>query len=136
MMWMLVGQRSLRGKESVNVLTAFGLGTLRLLTGLGFGIVIWLSGSLVFVALILASSDQATLLPGIVSYLAVYVPVRWVEWGIFELVLHPESRSKTGFLLGANARTRAWRLGGVVVSCLGDIPVIVSGGGLPVGPFC
>jgi len=115
---------------------ALFLGALRLLMGLGFGLVIWFLGSLVF-------AGVGELLPGdsdafvnVVTYLAVYIPVRWIEWAIFDLILSRDTRSLKGFLFGIASRHRLWRLGGIAVSCLADIPVVVALGGiLPVGRF-
>jgi hypothetical protein len=51
------------------------------------------------------------------------------------VVIDPRARTVRGFLLGETAWNRVWRLGGIVISCLADIPVIVDTGGLPVGRF-
>ena len=37
------------------------------------------------------------------------------------------------FIDGLNARGRLWRLGGIVVSYLADLPFLISEGGLPHG---
>jgi hypothetical protein len=64
------------------------------------------------------------------------VPVRWVEWGIFEVALQPSARAWDVFTLSADPRVRRWRLGGIVISCLADVPVMIAlGGVLPVGRF-
>jgi hypothetical protein len=64
----------------------------------------------------------------------VYVPVRWVEWGIIEaLLLSPAARGARGFLLGGGGAARRWRLGGAALSCLADVPLMLASGGLPVG---
>lgn len=124
-LWLFVGLRLLRPVEA-SFLRALALGTLRLLMGFGFGLVIWLGGSLVYEKV--GSS--------VVAYLSVYVPVRWIEWGIFEVALDRQSRSLKGFLLSSSTRGVGWRVGGIVISCLADIPVIVSlGGNLAVGRF-
>jgi hypothetical protein len=134
--WIYVGLSVFGRGQRHHVPLALGLGALRLLMGLGFGIVIWLAGSAVFQGVSEISDGSSSLVPSITTYLAVYVPVRWIEWGIFEVLLNRESRSARGFFLGAGSRTRRWRLGGIAISCLADIPVIYSlGGVIPVGRF-
>lgn len=74
------------------------------------------------------------------QYVVVYAPVRWFEWGIMELLVGRSNRNPgIVFALGANGRSRWWRLGGILVSHLADIPMITMGSGvhdmLPVGRF-
>jgi hypothetical protein len=74
------------------------------------------------------------------QYLVVYAPVRWFEWGIMELLVSRGSLNPSMvFALGADGRSRWWRLGGILVSHLADIPMITMGSGvhdmLPVGRF-
>ena len=122
-------------KDSIPV-RALLLGTLRLLMGLGFGIVIWLGGSMVFAGVGEVFHGDSEMIASAITYLSVYIPVRWIEWSIFDAIMSPQSRTLRGFLLGPASRHRLWRLGGITVSCLADIPVIVSLGGiLPVGRF-
>jgi hypothetical protein len=76
----------------------------------------------------------------LLQYLAVYVPVRWFEWGVMELLVARNHRNPFNlFVIGGNGRSRLWRLGGIVVSHLADIPMILMGGGvhemLPIGRF-
>ena len=134
--WIFVGLRTFSRGGTRRAWIALGLGALRLCMGLGFGVVIWFASSIVFPAVEHLSSDPSELLPNIATYAAVYVPVRWIEWGIFDLALNRDARSFRGFLAGSRARSRWWRAGGIAISCLADIPVIVSMGGvLPVGRF-
>ena len=68
------------------------------------------------------------------TYLSVYVPVRWLEWSIMAALLLSPSISQ--FLFGAARPDRLWRAGGIVISCLADIPLIISlGGVIPTGRF-
>jgi hypothetical protein len=74
------------------------------------------------------------------QYLIVYAPVRWFEWGIMELLITRSGRNPVhAFILGGNGRSRLWRLGGILVSHLADIPMIAMGAGyrdmLPIGRF-
>jgi hypothetical protein len=134
--WMYVGLRIFgRGRPQPHWI-AVGLGALRLAMGLGFGFFIWIGGSLLFEKLSKVSGDDHEWIASAATYAAVYVPVRWIEWGIFDLALNREARTARGFLLGHNSRSRRWRAGGIVISCLADIYVIASlGGMIPVGRF-
>jgi hypothetical protein len=69
-------------------------------------------------------------------YLAVYAPVRLIEWSIVWFLL----RRLTGGFPIASSRTALWILGGIVVSHLADIALLVLTGTrmmdvLPVGRF-
>src|SRR5262245_60783092 len=94
-------------------------GFLRLLMGVFFGMGIFLA------ALNLNNAVRNSVL----TYLVVYVPVRLVEWSLMLLILRRQ---------GAFPRYASWVAGGVVISCLADIPIgIMEGGVVPVGrPFC
>ena len=129
-LWCLFGLRLFQPSRGSPVAMAIGLGALRSFMGLGFGIGIWLIGSLVYSAL---SQLPA---PSILTYMLVYVPVRWLEWSIMLVIICSPCRSAAGFFLGLAKGDRLWRVGGVVLSCLSDIPMIISLGGiLPVGRF-
>lgn len=108
---------------------ALGLGLLRALMGLGFGVGIFFASAMVVAA---TSSDFAG---QAIAYLAVYVPVRWIEWGLIGLIVTPDTRHFGAFWLGANRRDRLWRLCGLAASCCADVPVLLAVGGLPVGRF-
>lgn len=131
--WMYCGLRVLRSgtKASVtraSVTQAFFLGLLRLFLGLIFGVVIYLLSSA------LLSHLGYGLASNVVTYLSVYVPVRWLEWSIMAALLLSPSISQ--FLFGAATPDRLWRAGGIVISCLADIPLIISlGGVIPTGRF-
>jgi hypothetical protein len=104
------------------------LGFFRLCLGFFFGVLIYLLSS--------ALLSQLGFSPGsnVLTYLAVYVPVRWLEWSIMAAILVPGSFAQ--FLVGAAKPDRLWRLGGIVISCLADIPLILSlGGVIPTGRF-
>jgi hypothetical protein len=134
--WCYVGLRLFRPASDPKAWLAGFLGGVRLAMGLGFGFVIWMASSAIFPALRTASYDLPEFIPSALTYLAVYVPVRWIEWGIFDLGLNRDARSPQGFLLGSGSRSRRWRAGGIAISCLADIPVIAAmGGRLPIGRF-
>ena len=75
---------------------------MRLVIGIGFGVVIFLA----------FSTGPENLLG---KYIAIYAPVRLVEWFILALIIGNEQgkRTGTGVIL--------WCLGGIVVSFLADV---------------
>lgn len=95
------------------------LGLGRLVLGIGIGIFIF------FAALSMNNATRSAPL----TYMAVYVPVRVVEWLLWHGLVAGRPR---------DARSVLWILGGVVVSCAADAPLgIMEGGIVPVGrPFC
>jgi hypothetical protein len=90
---------------------------------LGLGIVV---GVFIFFAAL--SMNNATRNAPL-TYVSIYIPVRVVEWVIFHFLV---SRTVQW------PKSIGWVVGGVVVSCLADIPLgIMEGGVVPVGrPFC
>ena len=127
--WCFVGL-SLLSVSPVGLSRALGFGLLRMLLGFMFGLFIYLVGSIVYSALIDAPAT------GLLTYLAVYVPVRWVEWSIIEILVAPSARKFGVFWTGLNSPDRLRRLGGGFISCVADVPMIIALGGiLPVGRF-
>ena len=127
-LWCFFGLSKLRGDRDASAARALMLGFVRLLLGLFFGVVIWFASSVVL------SKLGYGLPQNVLTYLLVYVPVRWFEWSIMAVVLVPGSMSQ--FFLGATKPDRLWRLGGIVISCIADIPLIISlGGVIPTGRF-
>lgn len=102
-------------------LLASGYGLLRLLMGVFFGILIWILGTMVATNIVNAPHRD------VITYLVVYIPVRWVEWTILAWILARNSAKGIGY---------GWRLGGIAISCLADIPLIAATGWmLPIGRF-
>jgi len=102
-------------------LLAAGYGLLRLLMGVFFGILIWILGTMVATSIVAAPHRD------FITYLVVYVPVRWVEWTILAWLMARNSARSIGY---------GWRFGGIAISCLADIPLIAAAGWmLPVGRF-
>jgi hypothetical protein len=127
--WCYIGLRWLDGGQA-RLRSALGAGVVRLLLGVFFGLGIFLVGG---------SMHLNVPHHPWVSYFAVYVPVRWVEWSIMSLLVGKGPHSVGSFCFGSSNRERLWRLGGVAVSHLADISLMLSGSGviemLPVGRF-
>jgi hypothetical protein len=100
-------------------------GILRVAMGIFFGVAIFILANIVIGV---ARSQPAT-------YFIVYIPVRWVEWSLLGLMLDTQRASVKAFFGGSSRRSIYWKLGGIVLSCLADIPVLLAVGGLPVGRF-
>jgi hypothetical protein len=124
--WAYLGLRWLRGRTSPSAGVAFG--SVRLGLGLIFGVGIFVIGGMLHLNA-LANSWLA--------YFAVYVPVRYVEGSILAALLG----TKGGQVFRiTDPATQRWILGGIVVSHLADLPLILYGGEgpgvfLPVGRF-
>ena len=123
-LWCWAGLRAFR-PEKAGLKFALALGALRLCMGLFFGAGIFLAGTLA------ASALRSQLL----VYLLVYAPVRWVEWALIDALIDPAPVRFASLARGADARRRGWRLRGILLSCLADLPMILSIGGLPLGRF-
>src|SRR5215813_10013733 len=125
--WMFFGLRKLRHERSP-LLRSFLFGFFRLCLGFFFGVLIYFLSSALMSQLGFSSGSN------ILTYLAVYVPVRWIEWSIMAAILIPGSFAQ--FFVGRAKPDRFWRVGGIVISCLADIPLVVSlGGVIPTGRF-
>ena len=102
----------------------FGLaliyGGARLLMGVGIGLFIFLAA---------LSMNNATR-DAPLTYAAIYVPTRVLEWTAMFFIIR---RGGTSF-----GRACLWVLDGILISCLADIPLgIMNDGVVPVGrPFC
>lgn len=128
--WCSVGLRLFNRALRARVAAALGFGLLRLVIGLFFGFIIASLSTWIYTTFSSVSEKS------VLIYLSVYVPVRWIEWSILGVVIAPGARTLKSFLIGLNRISRGWRLGGIMFSCLADIPIIVSMGGVvPVGRF-
>ena len=123
--WSAFGAK-LHGHTNRIFLKGLLFGTVRLFMGLVFGL--GAIGILANVVIGAAHSSPAT-------YLIVYVPVRWIEWSLLGLMIDPQGASFKSFFGGSSRKSIYWKLGGIVISCLADIPVLLAMGGLPVGRF-
>lgn len=127
--WCYLGLRRFRASLGDLYTRSFFFGFLRLIMGLFFGVVIWLASSWML------SAVGYGLPQNILTYLLVYVPVRWIEWSIMAALIVPEL-SFSSWLFGSSPADRYWRLSGIVISCLADIPIIADlGGVIPTGRF-
>ena len=126
--WIFWGLRALRKDSTPSPLGSLALGFLRLCLGLFFGVLIYLLSAT------LLSHLGYGLPQNVLTYLLVYIPVRWIEWSIMAVILAPGSFAQ--FFAGAAKPDRLWRLGGIAISCLADIPLIIGlGGVIPTGRF-
>ena len=100
---------------------SLGLGIIRSILGLVFGVVIY------FLTISLLESFGSNMFGAqFLVYLLVYIPIRWIEWSIMALFLYGESRSLWGFIWGGSAVDRKWRGTGILISCLADVPIIMG----------
>ncbi len=122
-----------RGNRSISFAGAWKRWELfSILVSLGFffGILIY------FLSSALVTSLSPGLPENVIAYLSVYVPVRWIEWTIMAILILPGPISPSHWIAGNGRTDRLWRLGGIAISCLADIPLVVSlGGVIPVGRF-
>jgi hypothetical protein len=117
--WCYIGLRWFDPSRDRKARGSLFYGFVRLLMGVFFGMGIFLA------ALTMNNAVKNSIL----TYFVVYVPVRIVEWSLMLMILRRQR---------AAAQHLAWVAGGVVISCLADIPLgIMEGGVVPVGrPFC
>ena len=100
-LWGYVGFR-LQGSENL-VARSLRFGTARWFLGLGIGVLVFLvSGSI--------NQEQV-----LVHYLAIYIPIRILEWAVMATFFFAAWKRKTG-----SAKFYVWLLGGVVLSFLTD----------------
>ena len=124
--WCYFGFRWLRQQSSIG--SGLGFGFVRLGLGILFGVAIFFVGGSLHLS--------APVHPWLV-YVAVYAPVRYVEWSIMAALLG--SAGGEVHRVG-DIKSQRWILGGIVVSHLADLPMILfwmSGPMefLPVGRF-
>lgn len=129
--WSYYGLRVFRPDEHRSFALVLGYGLFRFLLGLFFG-------SAIFVFLLILLSPILNTLPlqNLFAYLLIYVPVRWIEWMILSVKLNPGHLTLAQAVTGANPADRYWRTGGILISCLADVPLILFfGGAIPTGRF-
>jgi hypothetical protein len=122
--WCWMGLKMLR-KEPPERAKALAFGALRVFLGFTLGLFIWAMSTKVAASV---GTDRAT--AQIAAYLGVYVPVRWFEWSLIASLVE---RSPLAFLVPRTRNSLLFRLGGIAVSCLADVPMLIDG--LPIGRF-
>jgi hypothetical protein len=128
--WCYLGLRLFRPQQTQFIAGALGFGIVRLFLGFFFGITIF------FLALFWNHTFGSGLPQNILTYLGAYVPVRWIEWTIMAALLSPGLLGTPHWFIGNASRDRLWRLGGIVISCVADIPFILAfNGPIPTGRF-
>jgi hypothetical protein len=107
------------------------------LKGIVYGIVRLAMGAFLGLMLIfwLLNALRIAIPNHLLLYLAVYVPVRWFEWSLMAVFMDGEPWTWRNLLVGRTSSSRLWRIGGIVISCIADIPMMISLGGLPLGRF-
>lgn len=125
-LWSYYGLKALRGQASIG--SGVGFGSARLGLGMLFGIGVFLVGGMLHLNV---PAHPWTL------YLSIYAPVRYVEWTILAALMI--SSANAGTRIGEGV-TQRWIIGGIVVSHLADLPLILfssdgARGFLPVGRF-
>ncbi len=102
------------------------------LTRIGIGILI---GS--HLILLSMQEAQAVFDNQLLTYLVVFPPIRFLEWALILVILHVMYLRKRISVYVNFAYKIVWVLGGVIVSCLADIPILILSEGLPIGRlFC
>ena len=127
-MWCYVGVGMFRDERTLGAAARFG--AVRLILGAVFGIGVFMVGGMMH----LEAQQNLVLL-----YMKIYVPVRWVEWGIMAALISRMDRGALPLLIGRSWRSRFWRVAGILVSIFADLPILLSSRGpvemLPVGRF-
>jgi len=124
--WCYYGLKLLRDKASAG--SAIGFGSARLGLGIVFGVGIFFLGA--FLHLNVPAHPW-------LMYVSIYAPVRYIEWTILAALVI--AGASTTHRLGESAAQK-WIVGGIVVSHLADLPLILftyegTKGFLPVGRF-
>jgi hypothetical protein len=114
--WSYGGMRHLRPKRPPGWLDALRWGVVRL--GIG-----WVTG--ILVAPLVVGAVATGHLP--LFYATGLVVVRWLEWGLLEVMIAPELGGRS-ILLGSSRSGRVWRVGAVLASYLADAPFLLTQG--------
>jgi hypothetical protein len=124
--WCYWGLKKFRPPSDDLASIAYRFGFYRLLIGVFFG------GALGF-ALFAAASSLTHGGGSALVYVCIYLPIRWVEWTIMSVLIIRESRYPNRWPIGLDEGDSLWRLGGIGVSFLADIHVLVAMNGFSVG---
>lgn len=128
--WCALAVRMFGDRSGNLLLTSFSYGIVRFFLGFFFGAIIFLLSSFVF------ESVYNLPMRGIITYLLVYVPIRWIEWSLIAALIDRTPSFFLSFIFVKTKQQLLWRLGGIVVSFIADIPmIIILDGTLPTGRF-
>lgn len=129
-LWCWLGGVWLSRRSKPSFMRILAWGTLRAILGVTFG-----AAAFFFMVLLLSYLRIFMIRHPYILYLMLYVPIRWMEWGIMTLLIEPRDTGRA-FWTGGNYTSAAWRGGGILVSCLLDwILVSAFGGLIPLGRF-
>ncbi len=134
-LWCSFGMYLGKPSDRPTIRRALNFGGIRVALGLPFGLVI------LFVATKMLAGAPRFLGPwyeltkDIWAYMGSYIPVHWFEWSILGVLMAVGRFSVRNLLLGSNKRNIYWRLAGIAVSLIADIPILIAFGGL-IPPFC
>ncbi len=116
------GLRAFGPPAQVSFGAAATIGMLRLIMGFMVAIPLGMAGMMLYD--ILEGGVGAVAL----TYILLYPPVRWIEWGVLEYLI----QSKEWALFRPSGPRLQWRAMAVVLTCLPDVVLFVGG---PEGPF-
>jgi len=126
--WVYYGLQLFRPDQYFSTALAMGYGFFRLLLGFFFGVVIF------FLLERFPDAINTHHAQSVLAYLLIYIPIRWIEWTIMAAMLNPSRATFNHAITGVDNADRLWRAGGIAISCLADIPLIIFFGGvLPTG---
>ena len=117
--WCGLGARVHGHRDRIN-LKALVYGSIRLAIGVTLG---------VFMIARLSPWMLEVLKNSLAVYFVVYVPVRWFEWSLMAILMDQEHRTELNFAIGLTLKSRLLRLGGIAISCLADIPMLIEQNG-------
>jgi len=125
-LWSYVRLRWFDPKRSSAISGALVRGAGRLVLG-------WITGILVApFALMAAGTNHIPLF-----YFTALAIVRWFEWGVIQCSIPFPENAVRVFVHGGSQRGRVWRIIGILVSYLADLPFLIASGGFPRGRlFC
>lgn len=124
--WCGQGAR-LHGHGDRLTLRAFVYGFVRLVLGLIVGL---------FLIYPLVNALDRVIPNHVILYFALYVPIRWFEWSLLAVIMDLDHRTPRHFLVGDTSASRLWRLGGIAISCVSDLPILIASDGLPTHGWC
>jgi hypothetical protein len=115
--WCLFGIKSLELNYRYPKLMALFFATLRFALGISL-ILVFLLLSYLFYGI------EYVPLRGVFIYLFVAIPLRWFEWSVLEFIMNKKART-LGFLIHpCSLQSRNWRLGGITINFITDLPLM------------